>query len=153
MDSASLPAVLTTESSRLWKEYLPITSYWRCSGIPSARWTKTNRRGPFSELWSKPLVCASSKGFLKREANDEKERTTHVVRWLFFPLLFFLLVFLLVPAFFVMRFSSSTTTCASAALSRLSPSGVFAFSPTQSECTPSNSATRTRITAACGPIF
>jgi hypothetical protein len=38
-------------------------------------------------------------------------------------------------------FSSSTTTCAMAALSRFSPSGVFAFRPTQSQCSPSNSAT------------
>src|ERR1039457_52551 len=66
---------------------------------------------------------------------------------------FFLGAFFLRVGLWRVAFSSSTTTCAIAALSRLSPSGVFAFRPTQSACRPSNSATRVRMTAAWGPIF
>ena len=44
--------------------------------------------------------------------------------------------------------SSSTTTCANAAFSEFSPSGVLAFSPTQLAAMPSNSARRRRIKPA-----
>ena len=46
-----------------------------------------------------------------------------------------------------------TTACAIAALSVPMPSGVLAFTPTQSAGIPSSSATWLRIAAACGPIF
>src|ERR1700730_7299126 len=48
--------------------------------------------------------------------------------------------------------SSRTTTWAMAVFSKLSPSGVFAFRPTQSAGKPSNSATLVRIWGAFGPV-
>jgi hypothetical protein len=50
-------------------------------------------------------------------------------------------------------FSNNTTACAIAALSVPTPSGVFALMPMQSAATPVNAEIRSRIAAACGPIF
>src|ERR1700731_2944725 len=94
--------------------------------------------------WHRPVNRESISAHDSGQGQERQKGTSHAHDWR-----------VLVAARFFLPCTcrNRTTTWAIAALSRLRPSGVFAFSPTQLAGTPKSSETWVRIAAEWGPIL